>query len=407
MSFTNTYDEIGSENLTGKLLDGSLEELKSNHITKIAQYGLAYSPIKYMDFPNLTSWGNIASNALVCSGYDFKFYGTSISGSSGILQSTIDTLRLPNITSITGTSLNNYFLRKIVIGTNETTSVATLSTAPSSALSNTPFIRTNSHGNAYVFVPDDLVEDYKVATNWSTIADKIKPLSDFSDDYWGDDSYIQDSWDTICSNINAGNYSQYLKKKKFLLIPKVGWAYMVCIAIDTGELEGGGVPKTTWFVEDLVGVYRRMNPPYVANMVGTGTRGGYNETEMKNDYIPEIEDNLPTILKTNIKSVKKITYVYRNSSNVQEQNQESYVKVFPGSYRELFGGTSYESTGEVYTDIFTDNNSRIKYGYSGAYDWWLRSSNTDDYIFRMVYSSGFSSFNGAGGTSGIAFGFCI
>ena len=215
MSFTNTYDEIGSENLTGKLLDGSLEELKSNHITKIAQYGLAYSPIKYMDFPNLTSWGNIAQNALVCSGYDFKFYGTSISGSYGILQSTIDTLRLPNITSITGTSLNNYFLRKIVIGTNETTSVATLSTAPSSALTNTPFVRTNSHGNAYVFVPDDLVEDYKVATNWSTIADKIKPLSDFSDDYWGDDSYIQDSWDTICSNISAGNYSQYLKKKKY------------------------------------------------------------------------------------------------------------------------------------------------------------------------------------------------
>ena len=125
------------------------------------------------------------------------------------------------------------------------------------------------------------------------------------------------------------------------------------------------------------------------------------------DYIPEIEDNLPTILKTNIKSVKKITYVYRNSSNVQEKNQESYVKVFPGSHRELFGGTSYESTGEVYTDIFTDNNSRIKYGYSGAYSWWLRSSGMYDYIYRMVNSNGGSNYGDASGTGGIAFGFCI
>ena len=33
----------------------------------------------------------------------------------------------------------------------------------------------------YFYVPDDLVEDYKAATNWSVYADQIKPISELSD----------------------------------------------------------------------------------------------------------------------------------------------------------------------------------------------------------------------------------
>ena len=36
-----------------------------------------------------------------------------------------------------------------------------------------------SGGTGYVYVPDALVEDYKVATNWSNFADQIKPLSEY------------------------------------------------------------------------------------------------------------------------------------------------------------------------------------------------------------------------------------
>lgn len=33
-------------------------------------------------------------------------------------------------------------------------------------------------GKGYIYVPDELVEEYKVATNWSTYATQIKPLSE-------------------------------------------------------------------------------------------------------------------------------------------------------------------------------------------------------------------------------------
>lgn len=35
-----------------------------------------------------------------------------------------------------------------------------------------------ANGNGYVYVPDDLLETYKAATNWVNIADRIKPLSE-------------------------------------------------------------------------------------------------------------------------------------------------------------------------------------------------------------------------------------
>ena len=77
------------------------------------------------------------------------------------------------------------------------------------------------------------------------------------------------------------------------------------------------------------------------------------------------------------------------------------------SYREMFGGTTAEGSGTVYTDFFTDNASRLKKQglYGSAYGWWLRSaySTTD---FRFVYNSGSASNIGAGISYGVVLGFC-
>ena len=38
------------------------------------------------------------------------------------------------------------------------------------------FVKNNIE---YIYVPDDLVENYKTATNWSVYASQIKPLSEY------------------------------------------------------------------------------------------------------------------------------------------------------------------------------------------------------------------------------------
>lgn len=67
---------------------------------------------------------------------------------------------------------NSYYgssqLAALILGGNN---VATLQ---SGAFANTPI----ASGTGYVYVPDDLVDQYKVATNWVTYADQIKGLSE-------------------------------------------------------------------------------------------------------------------------------------------------------------------------------------------------------------------------------------
>lgn len=47
-----------------------------------------------------------------------------------------------------------------------------------SAFNNTPI----ASGTGFIYVPDNLVEQYKAATNWSTYATQIKPLSELEGD---------------------------------------------------------------------------------------------------------------------------------------------------------------------------------------------------------------------------------
>ncbi len=61
-------------------------------------------------------------------------------------------------------------LKKIVLG--NTTSVPTLQ--DTYVFQNTPF----ASKTGYIYVPDELVDSYKSATNWSTYADQIKPISE-------------------------------------------------------------------------------------------------------------------------------------------------------------------------------------------------------------------------------------
>ena len=78
---------------------------------------------------------------------------------------------LGNITSIED-DVFNYCARLSKFALPNTTSVPTLKST--SAFSNTPI----ASGTGYIYVPDDLVESFKSATNWSTYADQIKTISE-------------------------------------------------------------------------------------------------------------------------------------------------------------------------------------------------------------------------------------
>lgn len=88
--------------------------------------------------------------------------------------SALETIEFPSLTELTGWGQMFYgcsSLTTVVI--RNTTKVALLNMG--NAFSGTKI----ASGTGYIYVPDELVDSYKVATNWVTYANQIKPLSEY------------------------------------------------------------------------------------------------------------------------------------------------------------------------------------------------------------------------------------
>lgn len=76
---------------------------------------------------------------------------------------------LPNVTSIARGVFSSAGLKMLIIRTPQVCSLANVT-----GISGTPIAK----GEGFIYVPDELVDDYKSATNWSTYAEQIKGISE-------------------------------------------------------------------------------------------------------------------------------------------------------------------------------------------------------------------------------------
>ena len=96
---------------------------------------------------------------LVTSISTYAFYGDkSLTTADFPLVTSISTYAFQNCTSLTSLTLSN-------------AKIATLSST--NALQSTPI----ANGTGQIYVPDNLVDQYKTATNWNTYANQIIPIS--------------------------------------------------------------------------------------------------------------------------------------------------------------------------------------------------------------------------------------
>lgn len=79
---------------------------------------------------------------------------------------------LPKVKSISRGVFSSSGIKTLIIRSEEIVSLANISAFGSSPIAN---------GTGFIYVPDDLVESYKSATNWSTYANQIKGLSELEE----------------------------------------------------------------------------------------------------------------------------------------------------------------------------------------------------------------------------------
>ena len=214
---------------------------------------------------------------------------------------------------------------------------------------------------------------------------------------------ISDPWAEIASAVGDGTYStKYaVGDTKCVDLGDQGNIVMQIVAMDTDDLaDGSGKAPITWVAKQLLVTKKQIN--------STSTNAnGYPATTVMRPYLAEngtIWDKLPATLKTLIKPVSKTSYDKTTAADLT-----STEKLWIPSAREIFGGTSYEQSGPVYSDIFKDSTSRKRavFGSSSYMSWWLRSAYSgNDTNFRLVDSGGYVDYDNAYISNGVCLGFC-
>lgn len=154
----------------------TLTSCEFKNVETIKSYGFYYcSSLLELNFPKVTT---IELNAFSdCKAATIARFNSLKKIITDVVRSltTMKIVYIPNIESISGAPFADCTgLEAIVI--TQTNTIATLATT-------NVFVRSGiANGTGFVYVPDNLVESYKSATNWSSFATQIKGLSELPND---------------------------------------------------------------------------------------------------------------------------------------------------------------------------------------------------------------------------------
>ena len=362
-----------------------------------------------LSFPNVTDVGSYAFRGCTNLASISLPVATNVQSYAFENCSALGVVALPNCTSI-GTNLGNGdgpsgfdFTNKLTIPANafygsgnmqhlilRSDELCPLSNV--NAFNGTPI----SVGCGLIYVPADLVDTYKAATNWSTYASQIVSISEYPKTVTGS---IEDDWATILANTNyATDYA--IGDTKILDIDGSP-VLMQIVAFDADTLaSGGGTAGITWISKGFV-EKRQMNST-------STTTGGYANMPLRTYVEDTLYNKIDATVRAEIKEVSKTYRVKNPSDTTATLNCKTWI---PSAREVGFTNTSngMESSGPAYTSVFTDNNARKKglgtFGLGTADNWWLRSMDNGSY-FSSVYQGGYESSGYPTNQSGVVLGFC-
>lgn len=242
-------------------------------------------------------------------------------------------------------------------------------------------------GIGWIYVPTDLVATYKAASNWSNYANQIVDISKYPKALQNET--ISDSWSTIFANEDNGTYKTVysLGDIKYMYLNGTPMPMQI-VAFDEDT------SKISWVCKSIFDTHN-MNPT-------NDTTGGWASSNMR----AWLRENIYPMIDSDIRNrIVAVTKNYFDAKTVSRLTISDTVWI-PSEY-EIFGTTSYENSGTLYTGVFTDATSRIKkYGLNGSAGiWWLRSASSTG-SFRCVVNGGGAFGNNANGAYGVVLGFC-
>lgn len=363
----NTSDTLGIQTTLDKLIAHELEYFEDDSVTKLR---------------------------------DYAFYTNSV----------IESIKLPSCTTIKSGTFNSC-LSLVVLDLSQNISLASgcfsgcgkfahlilRSTVlcPLSSSFSTTFSGTKiAQGMGAIYVPSNLVDTYKSATNWSVAANQIYALEDYP---VTDFSTIKDDWDTIITKLGNGTANYVVGDTKTMDYDGTP-VFMQLVALEADDLaDGSGKAKSTWISKPILETYKM-------NSTAT-TTDGWATCAMRTYLRGTVINKIPSNIRS---AIKEVTKTYRIKSPTDTTLSTTDTLWIPSNKEVGYNNSLYkESDGVVYSDVFNSAAMRQKYNVSGsAGSWWMRSA-YDAKDFQYVSASGIQSNNFATMSYGLVLGFCI
>ena len=294
-------------------------------------------------------------------------------------------------------------------------------------------VETGAQKNTVTGIKGGKESAYRTGNVNITLANILGSTSigdDFTGIYYNGSSFVAQnpslqatSWAKIAELSAAGKAKKAFSigDEKTVTLTTGETITLVILGFDHDVKTGGGKAGITFGMKDL------LNTSYSMNASHTNT-GGWDQSKMRTETMATLLSQLPTDLRNVIKAVDKKATAGAQSTTITTSSD----KLWLFSASELWSsaaianstnsdlktnaaayngeGTQYEYYKNLVGDAEPNNSctSLVKKKNGSASIWWLRSPNIGSTSpFRCVYSSGYVYSDGAGGTYGVCFGFCV
>ena len=219
---------------------------------------------------------------------------------------------------------------------------------------------------------------------------------DSKDKHVNSSGEILDSWAVI----SAGTYKHYYSIGNYKTFSTTSGVTitMEIIAFDTDYCQDGTYAPITWLQKDIYWTGAHSSS---SNMPSYGWVNSAIRARLQSGG--NIYNQIPSEVMNVIKTVRKYDKYYPGSTSFVNTQ---YEKLWIPNHREIFGTSTYEHVGVIYSYFSTVASRRVKYKSGSAYNWHLKSVNDWNNGFMYVNTGGNSGTDLPNKTCGIVIGFC-
>ena len=241
-------------------------------------------------------------------------------------------------------------------------------------------------------------------------------------------TFADSDWATIAELSENGQAQTFFSvgDEKTISLTTGEQVTLVVLGFDHDDLTGGGKAGMSIGMKNLLATKYCMHVNVATNA------GGWDESEMRTSTMATLLSQLPSDLQGVIKQVNKKATAGSQSENITT----SADKLWLLAMSEIFSATSIENSSispianyadaynaegtqyKYYENLIGDNNGgtatnsllikKLSNGSGSADNWWLRSPqiNSSTSFWEIGWAGSVSS-NGARGSHGVSFGFCV